>query len=62
MPSYGVVWQRDTSLGCSSDDEGSAVADPGFMKGGGGQSIPLGGSGGMLPQKIVEFQVVSGAF
>ena len=40
------------------------VADPGFLKGG-GQSTPLGGSGGMLPQKIFNFrpsEVVSGAF
>ena len=45
-----------------------AVADPGFLKGGGGGGgavHPVGGSGGMLPQNILNFrpsEVVSGAF
>ena len=35
--------------------ESVSVADPGFLKGG-GQSTPLGGSGGMLHPEKFEFQ------
>ena len=29
MTSYEVTWERDTSLGCSADDEGSAAITDG---------------------------------
>ena len=56
---YGEFHPRQEKLSHSEYSGGSRISERG------GQSTPLGGSGGMLPQKIYNFrpsEVVSGAF